>query len=210
MFKEFPANLQSLNTRKKLYGIGINDAKYKTKLLHNGKEYRCPYYMRWSSMLRRCYSKVYHKRAALHKECYVCEEWLVFSVFRSWMELQDWQGKELDKDIIVPNNKVYSPETCAFVSTELNNLLTDRRRFRGNLPQGVSQKSPKCYVASVSINGKSEILGRFKTVEQAFEAYREAKSEIVKNAAAKVSCPKVREGLLIHSKLIKEGKFKNA
>lgn len=36
---------------------------------------------------------------------------------------QDWADKQLDKDLINPNNKLYSPETCFFISGTLNRML---------------------------------------------------------------------------------------
>jgi len=41
------------------------------------------------------------------------------------MERQDWEGKHLDKDILIPGNKIYSPDRCIFVSS-LINLLIDK------------------------------------------------------------------------------------
>lgn len=33
------------------------------------------------------------------------------------------EGWHLDKDILLKGNKVYSPETCAFVPAKINSLL---------------------------------------------------------------------------------------
>jgi hypothetical protein len=55
----------------------------------------------------------------------VCNEWHNFQNFAEWFcknycdaSMDKWQ---LDKDIIVPGNRVYSPETCCFVPNAVNN-----------------------------------------------------------------------------------------
>ena len=53
------------------------------------------------------------------------------------MELQDWEGKCLDKDIIAPGSKLYSPETCSFVLQSTNNFVIASDATRGELPLGV-------------------------------------------------------------------------
>ena len=57
--------------------------------------------------------------------------------FRAWMVEQDWKGKQLDKDLLVQGNKMYSPDTCVFVDGVVNNFLTDRAAARGEWPIGV-------------------------------------------------------------------------
>ena len=52
------------------------------------------------------------------------------------MEKQDWEGKFIDKDLLFPGNKVYGPDTCVFVTRQLNNLFTDHGG-RGPHKQGV-------------------------------------------------------------------------
>ena len=68
----------------------------------------------------------YLERRPAYKDVVVRQEWLTFSNFKRWMEKQDWEGKQLDKDIIVLGNKVYSPETCAFVLGVTNGFITAR------------------------------------------------------------------------------------
>lgn len=134
--------------RSLVYGKGVNDsptpigatAKDKT----TGKlklTYSCKFYSCWVSMLERCYSEKFHKNHPTYKDCYVCDEWLIFSNFKSWMETQDYEGKALDKDLLVYQNKVYSPETCVFIPKELNSFLVKNDVNRGDLPIGVTLAS---------------------------------------------------------------------
>ena len=121
---------------KRLYGVGINDADYMIGVNApadaEGRKLRvwiCPFYAAWRSMLARCYespSKVYRPT---YGACSVDPSWLKFSAFRSWMTTQPWEGNQLDKDILVPGNKVYGPDVCVFVSGDLNKFLLDRRYF---------------------------------------------------------------------------------
>ena len=98
-----------------IQGVGTNDANYTVKIsedlprLPNGKRrrkvvWRCPYYSRWESMLSRVYSKNYHLRRPTYKGCSVCEEWLLFSNFKKWVDEQpcgDWENRHLDKDLLI-------------------------------------------------------------------------------------------------------------
>ena len=104
-------------------GMGLNDANYIIRPLINGKRVTCPYYKKWENMLNRCYNPLFHSRRPSYTECSVSEDWLLFSKFRSWMELQDWEGNQLDKDLLVIGNKVYSPKTCIFLSGIVNRFM---------------------------------------------------------------------------------------
>jgi hypothetical protein len=122
-----------LKTKRKVCGVGINDSptpinKRNTLPHPKGKQiqktvWACPFYIVWADMLKRCYSPKYLAKYPSYKGCTVCEEWLHFSKFKSWMEQQDWESKELDKDIMVEGNKTYSPNTCLFVSKEVNYIF---------------------------------------------------------------------------------------
>jgi hypothetical protein len=58
---------------------------------------------------------------------------LYATAFKKWMEQQDWDGKCLDKDIIAPGSKLYSPETCAFVLKATNLFVIACDASRGDL-----------------------------------------------------------------------------
>lgn len=162
---EFPmitASKKSLAKRKLIHGIGINDAWYITQPLVEGKNYRCPYYIRWKCMLKRSYSEKDMESSPTYNGVSVCKEWHVFSTFRQWMAQQDWEGKQLDKDIILPDNKVYSPETCVFVSRNINNLLLDSGKSRGKYKQGVYLDHGKFRASCWNGAGKNKHLGYFQ------------------------------------------------
>ena len=157
-------------------------------------------------MIRRAYSPKEQAKRPTYIGVTVCEEWHSFMAFRAWMETQDWEGKQLDKDIIVPGNKVYSPTTCAFVSRQINMLLTDRAAARGKWPIGVDwNRQAEKFRAQIKENGKSRYLGLFTTPEAANLAWRKEKLRIVRTAARDCDDPRVCAGLLRHSYRIEAG-----
>lgn len=192
---------------KLVYGVGVNDADYTVKPRdEDGRVVWCPCYRAWIDMLKRAYDPKYATKRPTYIGVTVCEEWHSFMAFRAWMMTQDWEGKQLDKDIIVPGNKVYSPATCAFVSREINQLLTDRAAARGEWPIGVDwQKAKNRFRAGISENGKTRNLGYFTTPEAAHRAWRKEKVRIVRTAARECDDPRVSAGLLRHSYRIEAG-----
>ena len=194
---------------RKVYGVCINDADYTVRPRGpDGKSVWCPYYRAWFDMLTRAYCPIYHARQPTYIGVTVCEEWHSFMAFRAWMETQDWEGKQLDKDIIVPGNKVYSPDTCVFVSSALNNLLTDRAAARGEWPIGVSwHKHSKKFCTHIKDGGKRRHLGYFTCPHEAHMAWRKAKVRIVREAAREQDDPRVYAGLLRHAARIESGDY---
>ena len=97
------------------------------------------------------------------------------------------EGWQLDKDLLVKGNKVYSESTCVFIPAEVNTLLTKRTASRGEHLIGVYwHKTNKAFKAQVSKNkGTQEYLGSFKTEIEAFNAYKQAKESFVKEQAEK-------------------------
>lgn len=77
-------------------------------------------YLVWRSMIYRCYSECSLKTHPSYSGCSVDDRWHDFSNFLQWFNDNYIDGYELDKDIKVKGNKVYSPETCMFVSKKDN------------------------------------------------------------------------------------------
>lgn len=189
------------------YGFGVNDADYAVYPSgSDGKRIHCPFYKTWESMLKRAYSPKYHAKSPTYIGVTVCEEWRSFMAFRAWMMEQDWEGKHLDKDVLVPGNKVYSPKTCAFVTPQINGLLTNNARGRGKWPIGVHwKKASNKFESFVRENGKNRHLGLFNTPHEAHLAWRKEKVRIVRKAAEECDDPRVAAGLLRHSVVIESG-----
>lgn len=204
-FIEIPATAQSLAFRRPLLGTGINDANYMVRPKINGKHIMCPYYQAWANMIERSYSEKYQETHPAYVGCSVIKEWLIFSNFRKWMKKQGWEGKQLDKDILSPDNKVYGPDTCIFVSQEINLLLNNNEAIRGDYPQGVHfRKDNGKYRARCSVNGKLKRIGQFSTVPKAEYAYCTFKASLIKQIAYEpeaASNPKLQSALLRHAEI---------
>lgn len=119
------------------------------------------------------------------------------------MEKQDWKGKELDKDILTPGNKVYSPDTCVFVPQEINKLIANEKVNTGEHPVGIHfNKSRGKFMAKIKIEGVSVNLGRFNNAIDAELAYLKAKYKNIMNSAANVGDLLVSKGLVRHADLL--------
>ena len=167
-----------------VFGVGVTG---ETCVSVGGKLERD--YTIWYGVLRRCYSKHTSLKFGSYKGCTVSEEFLYFPEFKAWCGKQvghDQDGWHLDKDILVKSNKVYSPETCCFIPSEINTLLVKRNSLRGEFPIGVGFYKPlNKYVSRLSTYGKARTLGYFSSVEEAFYAYKEAKETHIKEVANK-------------------------
>lgn len=144
----------------------------------------------WDGILRRCYSERIKKLRNSYSDCLVDEYWHNLQNFGEWFDknynpkyMKSWC---LDKDILVKGNRIYSPETCCFVPNEINVIFTNGYIRRGEYPKGVSYK-PKInkYIAQYQKDGVVTHIGTFKTVDEAFQAYKEVKEKYIKEKADK-------------------------
>ena len=169
-----------------VYSIGIVGTKY--PISEGGvltKEY-----MLWCSMLQRCYSDFYKKRQPSYIDCEVSENLKSYEYFYEWCNKQIGFGNEgwqLDKDLLIKGNKVYSENTSVFIPREINQVLVKRTALRGEHLIGVYwHKRGKAFAAQVNkSNGGSEYLGLFNTEIEAFNAYKIAKEIYIKELANK-------------------------
>lgn len=168
-----------------ILGIAINDADYNvyvTTRIDGRKKnlWVCPFYRVWLGMIKRCFDAKTHNLQPTYSGCSVVGDWLKFSSFRNWMIAHKWQGMALDKDILLPGNKIYGPDFCVFIPQSLNSFLTDSASIRGEFPIGVSWhlKTKKFHAECRNpFSGKKESLGYFHCAEQGHEAWRRRKHE---------------------------------
>ena len=168
-----------------VFGVGVAGTKYPNRV--NGRKTK--EYVLWCHMFERCYSDAYKKKYPTYEGCEVSENFKSYEYFYEWCHKQVGFNKEwhLDKDLLIKGNKVYSEDTCVFLPSEINSLLTKREALRGKHLIGVSWcKKANAFKASVNKNkGKQEHLGYFKTELEAFKAYKKAKEVFVKEQANK-------------------------
>lgn len=110
------------------FGYGVFEATNKGKIT--------PAYNTWSSMIKRCYCEKYHKTRPTYIGCTVHPDWHNFQVFAAWYHDHYIDGYQLDKDINIKGNKVYSPETCLFVSPAANTIEAKAKSYRFLNPRG--------------------------------------------------------------------------
>ena len=168
-----------------VYGIGILGDKYKTS--YNSvvaKEYKL-----WRGMFNRCYSENIHKLRPRYADCFTSPNFNSYTYFYEWCNEQvgfNVDGFELDKDLLVKGNKIYSEDTCVFLPKEINIVLEKSQKRRGDYPIGVGwHKATKKFRAYINKNGESVHLGYFKDVESAFIVYKMAKELHIKELAEK-------------------------
>lgn len=183
------------SNRSLVYGYGINDVFEK-----NFSKTVC--YKKWADLVRRCCQPRYKEKYPMYKDCTIDPTWLYASAFKEWIETwDDYESKAIDKDIKIPGNTHYSPETCLMVTQKINAWFkpTDIVGSHGDLslPRGVSEKSGK-YRAQVNIvNGpKAKHLGFFKTPEEASVVYDKARKEQILVLMEEESDPRVKNALL--------------
>ncbi|WEZ09564.1 hypothetical protein P5663_06885 [Priestia flexa] len=175
---------RDLNKRT-VWGVGyIGYGKYNPKKHPDA-------YRRWTSMLMRCYSEKFHEKQPTYRDAEVCEEWKSFQNFAefyydNYYEITD-ERVELEKDILVKGNRLYSPETAIFSPQRINLLLGNRKAKRGNLPIGVkfdkkSKSNP--YMARCCVGKGGQVyLGNHPDPITAFNRFKEFKELLIKQVA---------------------------
>lgn len=161
-----------------ILGIGVNDIQDVNR--HEKA------WVAWRGMFTRCYSEKMHNRNPTYVGCSVCKEWHLYSNFRKWYydNFRPGLELELDKDILVKGNKVYSPKTCCLVPHRINCLLEKNDSLRGDRLIGVYRDHATGeYTSSIKMFKECKFLGRFKTEDEAFGAYKLAKEAYIKLVA---------------------------
>lgn len=168
--------------RKSIYGIGCHGFGKYSGTTSDKKEASC--YGVWRGMLRRCYYARHQKKHPTYLNVSVAPEWHNFQNFAKWYEdnykpglMQGWQ---LDKDILVKGNKIYSPETCCFVPPKINLFFQKTSKVnKYNLPLGIRESGKHTFNALYN----DVYLGTFNNVDKAVEAYNNYKKDYIKKLA---------------------------
>lgn len=129
-------------------------------------------YMLFSSMKSRCKKD--------YVGCSVDSLFEDFQYFAEWCNSQigfKVNSYQMDKDILVAGNKVYSPLNCVFIPKDLNCF---NRMNEGTYKQGVSwHEGTGKFRARIQLveTQKRVCLGLFETEDQAFNVYKAAKEQ---------------------------------
>jgi len=158
--------------KNKTWNVGtMGDGIYVSRI----NAIRTKEYVAWDAMLQRCYDPKLHKRHPSYESCTVCEEWIDFQNFAEWFSNNNIEGFQLDKDLLVKGNKIYSPETCCFIPQEVNLALIKPMNKR-ELPLGVYKHCHK-FVTHIKYDKVSKYVGIFSTIEEAANCYKQEKKK---------------------------------
>ena len=141
----------------------------------DGKTYHTKASAVWHAMRQRCGVGGSKKSNPAYVDCKISENFLNFQYFANWCQNQigyEQIGYELDKDILVENNRLYCENNCRFVPQELNSFFCVRSGPISNLPKGVTRCRDK-YMVRLAAAG---YLGVYQTVEQAAQIYQNARN----------------------------------
>lgn len=162
--------------RPSVFGVGfIGEGEFGSKTgIKKSIEYKV-----WQGMLRRCYDSKFKARRPTYENCECQDEWKCLQNFSVWCTEQhgfNLEGWDLDKDLLIKGNKLYSENTCVFIPNEINLALTKNNINRGELPIGVRPtESGKRFTSYLHKDGKLNYLGSADSPEGAFVLYKEAK-----------------------------------
>lgn len=156
----------TIRGKKLIAGVGVNDSPVPTSRKINGKMIHNKDYNLWMNMINRCYRNTGH-----YANVTVCDDWLIFSNFRSWYEKHGVYGWSLDKDLR-GDGTLYSPETCTMLPEWMNGSLNSQRHpaiYRHKRQWRVGFDVPK----SVRVNTYKEAVDLFHSYFLGTNQYRE-------------------------------------
>lgn len=176
------------------YGFNgyIGKGPYITGYRENGKKYMTPEFNVWLAMHRRAENYIGNKPS--YADVTICKEWWCFQNFAKWYNENKYTCKEklcLDKDILFPKNKIYSPETCRLVPDSINQLFKQQPRKENKLPVGVyfdntnkSKPYRTCKLKYVNKDGEVHLTQvSTETLDEAFNIYKKYKEKYIQDCA---------------------------
>jgi hypothetical protein len=146
----------------------------------------------WKDIIKRTTSGSYlQTKKSCYIGCTVADEWRNYDNFYSWYISQtgyNLEGYEVDKDLLIKGNKVYSSDTCVLLPKFINSILTTSKASRTTLPIGVMY-NPKInkFIARcrTTENGerKKKTIGYYPSPEEAFVAYKKYRENYIRSVA---------------------------
>ena len=171
--------------RSLVYGVGINDV-----MIPYFTQTRT--YSAWNGIIRRTDNRdpkwINEHSKKSYLGCTLDSRWYKLSAFKEWIEQwDDHENKEVDKDILIPGNLHYGPDTCLMVRPIVNSWFKPNAA-KGDLPRGVTWNTHwknkgkgKPYRAQITlIGGKRTGLGYYATIEEASAVFEKARREQIK------------------------------
>ncbi len=151
------------------------------------KDHKASYKI-WYAMFERCYKASVQRKHPSYVGCSVSEDWHNYQNFAEFYEnhAHRYEGWELDKDILICDNRVYSKETCCFVPKEINNMFQMGRKSESGFTGVYFESSSQKYIATAPDETASKRnLGRFDTVQEASRVRTAYKDAYIRRLAEK-------------------------
>lgn len=134
----------------------------------------------WKMIVHRASGKL---RNPIYKSCTLHPDFADFDKYCSWRAQAPFAGAaddngkkyQIDKDILVPKNKQYGPNTCPFVPPIVNAYFASISNRDYHTIGTSTQKWKKGYWASIMLENKLTHLGCYATLQEANAKYIEAK-----------------------------------
>jgi hypothetical protein len=174
------------DTRERLYSIKDEFGCYKTYYREGGKRYFTLERSYHHNMLTRATNPKYREKFPTYEDCTVSDNFKNFQYFAKWCNSQAGFGNKgwvLDKDILSQDSPTYSEDTCVFIPSVINSLfLSGASKKVSGLPKGVCYEkcSGKFTAYCAQLDGRNKTVGRYTTVEEASEAYKTFKRNLVR------------------------------
>ena len=188
-FKSFQNGMIHNPYYPSVIGVGILGTKYPIRD-KDGNLLKA--YQTWCDIIKRSFSDRIKEKQPMYYDVTCCDEWKLFENFYEWIVNEEnyeiWKDiprSAIDKDILIKGNKIYCPDACTLVPQEINELFVKNNKKRGKYPIGVSyHKASKKYIAACGdMNGGTINLGEYDNMIDAFNAYKMAKENLLKNVA---------------------------
>lgn len=143
-------------------------------------------YSIWNGIYLRCYKNSDRD----YKEARMCDLWRYDKkAFVEWYNSNyyecDGESMAVDKDLLFPGNKEYSPDKCCIIPQTINTMLSNCKKHYKHtnhrkvsyLPMGVRCDTPGKYYGQIKPFGCSETikLSFWNTPEEAFAEYKRFK-----------------------------------
>ena len=161
----------------------------------NGKRVLHNEYKIWSGIHKRVGN--FDGKHPSYEDVTVCEEWWCYQNFAKWYNEHVYTLYDdflcIDKDILKPDSRIYSPQTCCLIPNSINEVFKDFRNYKNDdLPIGVTRRNDmrtvKYRARTTTIDEYNNVVYTSKTFDNIFDAfmfYKENKEKYIKYLAEK-------------------------
>lgn len=169
----------TVEDRKKVDGKWQRTVRFGEKVVHTRAG------LLWENMQSRVRRGGAHQRNFPAYVGVTCE-FADFQDFAEWCQTQVGYsgGFELDKDLLLKGNTVYSKSTVVFLPTAINKCLPNCKAVRGKYPVGVTLcKRDGRFLMKCRLANGQRVQEYHSSVDDAFTSYKRTKEDVLKHLA---------------------------